>query len=197
MDMQYKQETNGDADGAQVLVGRIVDGEASSADYEAFEAMAGSTPPLWRILVQQHRDAALLARRVEQETVAACAVDVPPDGAARRGWGVALVGWAALLVAALTLWVVLPGRVSFETPAIVPADLSPDDHFDRYVDAPFVLGEMQPHVLQVEEMSDGRMAIRYLRRIEEVVFVDSADDVPVNDRGNLTADPAVLRGEQP
>jgi len=56
--------------------------------------------------------------------------------------------------------------------------------------------EMPPTMLEVQVLSDGRKAVRYIRRIDEVVFLPPDEDVPVDDTGNLTKPPSELRGEE-
>ena len=63
--------------------------------------------------------------------------------------------------------------------------------------APYVLGEWQPSVLEVESLSDGRVVVRFLRRIEEVAFLDPSRALPVDANGELTADLGLLRSSEP
>jgi hypothetical protein len=48
----------------------------------------------------------------------------------------------------------------------------------------------------VQVLPDGRKAVRYIRRIEEVLFLPPDQDVPVDDDGILTKPPSELRGEE-
>jgi hypothetical protein len=77
------------------------------------------------------------------------------------------------------------------------ASLSPEEHYARYRSAPYVLGEMPPEVLQVDEMTDGRVAVHFMRRIEEVAFLDPTQPLPVDENGELTRDPIRLRTSEP
>ncbi len=83
-------------------------------------------------------------------------------------------------------------------PTIIEArDISPEEHYRHYMSAPYVLGDMQPQVLEVEELSDGRVAVHFVRRIEEVAFLDPNRELPVDDSGELTSDPTRLRDSEP
>ena len=67
---------------------------------------------------------------------------------------------------------------------VAPAStVSPEEHYQSYLSAPYVLGDMNPEVLEVQEMSDGRVAVHFVRRIEEVAFLDPQGELPVDDSG--------------
>ena len=48
----------------EILIGRIVDHEATPQELERFEHMADDRPPLWRTLARQQISTGLLADRV-------------------------------------------------------------------------------------------------------------------------------------
>jgi hypothetical protein len=52
---------------------------------------------------------------------------------------------------------------------------------------------MEPEIVEVEPLSDDRVAIRFIRRIEEVAFLDPTRPLPVEPDGTLTRDPKRLR----
>ena len=53
--------------------------------------------------------------------------------------------------------------------------------------------DLQPVVVDTELLSDGRVAVHFIRRIEEVAFLDPSQELPVNEAGELVKDPATLR----
>ena len=70
-------------------------------------------------------------------------------------------------------------------------------HYARYREAPYVIGEMQPVVMEVEPLSDGRIAVHFVRRIEEVALLDPTAQLPVDENGELTRDLTTLRESEP
>lgn len=71
--------------------------------------------------------------------------------------------------------------------------LSPQQHYRAYLGAPFVVGELDPILLEVEERPDGQLEIRFLRRIEEVLRISPGEDLPMDSDGRFREDPAELR----
>lgn len=205
-----RNESVGESD---VLIGRLIDGEASQHDAARFERMAEANPRLWRALALRQQDMATIASHVERQLHQAERIDLPEDAAGgedsgprrrRFPWFVAFSGWAAV-IAIVAGWSLLqqrqlPSALTHIVPAAtngqVSPPMSPDEHLREYLSAPFVLGEMAPTLLEVEELSDGRTAIRFLRRIEEVAFVKPGDRLPVNENGDLNVPPSELRDRQ-
>lgn len=105
-------------DQLDLLVSRIVDGEASEADWTTFAALAERHPLAWKVLAQSQRDNAALSLTVNVALHAADRVDLPsPDAAqlwtARRAaparirtWSRlgAVSGWAAAAVIAFAAY---------------------------------------------------------------------------------------------
>ena len=184
----------------EVLLTRIVDGEAATTERERFERLAAVEPSLWRRLALKHQDASMLLAHVEPTLNAAERIELPDldlSSANRTSWWMAASGWAALITLAIT-WAVSNQMRGGDHPATngIPADtrginsLAPEEHLQQYLRAPFVLGEMQPTLLQVEPLPDGRYAMSYVRRIVEVSMFDSPEDVPASDEhGNLPSSP--------
>jgi hypothetical protein len=197
------------------LVGRMVDGEAGGDDHARFREMAEDDPQLWRRLAEAQETQRALVSGFEATIASALEADLPEARRARRGlrpgWLVATgIGWAAAVALGLG-WISSmssapprdPGVKHVDAELQVPAPLrDPDQLMAEYLAAPNVIGELEPIVLELEEMSDGRTAVRYMRRIEEVVFIDAGEEIPVqgdpaSDVGYLTEDPADLRGSGP
>ncbi|MCH8315374.1 MAG: hypothetical protein IIA64_05325, partial [Planctomycetes bacterium] len=66
-----------DAVEADVLIGRIIDLEATAEDQQRFEQLATADPSLWRALATRQQDMAVLAERVTEETSSANGVELP------------------------------------------------------------------------------------------------------------------------
>src|SRR5690606_30859566 len=106
-----------------VLIGRVVDGEATGADWAALEAAAQGDPGVWRDLALAQRDHAALAGAVGAAVGVAARVDLPIGGGSAGGgappagrigaWG----GWAAAAAVALA-WggTAGPLRIGVEVP---------------------------------------------------------------------------------
>src|SRR5688572_21853643 len=109
-----------------VLIGRIVDGEASPAQRQHFESLASVDSALWRRLALRQQDMAMLAVHVEPALNAAEKIELPVAAAggvagpaadastdpaaaplllsaAKGPWWMAVSGWAALIALA-TAW---------------------------------------------------------------------------------------------
>lgn len=180
---QYDEELRPD-----VLISRMIDGIAGTDDREAFERMATVQPELWRELALRQEDAVRLSADVEpilEQLEGVCAPIESAGNARRHRWltmPVALSGWAAMIIVGLT-WAItammhanqkpVMGEIVSPRPTFLPYTFM--EHRARYEQAPWVLGEMQPSPLEWQELSDGRIALRFLRRSEEVVIVETAE----------------------
>ena len=191
---------------ADLLISRIIDGEAGGDDRRRFEHLAASEPTLWRQLALRQQDTVLLAEQVERVTAGAVRTELraPWLFPSRLGWTMALSGWAAVLIVALSWAMITLARQSTGglEPTIVYQpnglpQLTSEEHLERYLSAPYVLGPLSPVVTEAEELSDGRVALRFIRRIEEVAFLDPRAELPVDETGELTSDPARLRRSEP
>jgi hypothetical protein len=184
----------------EILIGRIVDHEATPQELERFAHMADDRLPLWRTLARQQISMGLLAEGVLDETAAAEAVEVAQP--TRREWSiVALSGWAAVLVLGVWWAVVAPKH---DTPRRPPqldrvvgtapqSPTRPDDHLREYLAAPFVIGVHDPIVLETEPLESGRHRVYFMRRIEEYVDIDTPPDAVIDQKGQFKIAPAELR----
>lgn len=227
------QDSSGDssADVAlelDVLIGRIVDGEASEHSRRRFETLAMRDADLWRRLALRQQDMAMLAVHVEPALNKAEAIELPvagsetpamvfpgghgrPDrnvapatigaGASRWPWWLAASGWAAVIalagVWASSIWsghanMRDGGANTLQTDARL-VSTTPEEHLQKYMQAPYVMGDMSPTLLQVDSLPDGRYAVSYLRRIVEVKYYDSPEQIPLDADGNLTDSPRDVR----
>jgi hypothetical protein len=189
---------------ADVLIGRIVDGEATPADREQFEQSAAANPSLWQTLAHRQQDMMVLSAKMDESTRFADHIDLPltlaPGAALRRPWLWAFSGWAALLVVGLFWGMSQRGHVDRasvdgERVSLPPIEMTPDDHLREYLKAPFVTGQFPASLTYTQELSDGRLAMSFIRRIEETVIVnpDQYPSIDMDDNGNLQQDPSELR----
>ena len=183
-----------------ILIGRLVDQETGEAAFTQFEEKAEQEPALWRQLARQQWDAGRLAHAVEYEIEATGHVTSHAGTGARTGgastWRSllpAVSGWAAALIICLS-WVSRDpdGTMRPETTVLHPVEQAVE-HYTKYLDAPFVLGDMTPEVVDTEVLTDGRIAVHFIRRIEEVTFLNPGQELPVDERGFLISDPRKLR----
>lgn len=166
------------------LMGRIVDREASSADFARFEEIAAADGDLWRSLALRQIDMAALGDCVTERLEAADRVEVTTRRRLRTGPSllIALTGWAAVLVVA-AWWAVAasgrpaPGPVELERAAGADGapvrKLTAQEHYAKYLESASVVGELDPILLSTEPLDDGRYRIRFVRRIEEVSIIDA------------------------
>lgn len=194
-----------------ILIGRIIDGEAGAADRARFEELAGADPALWRQLAARQQDMLALTAALDDHLEPLNAIELPDQdggalggprdrGRAARLW--AVTGWAAVIALAATLAMTileseqanLQREMAAQPASRSAADrLRPEDHLKAYLRADYVLGELPPTLLEVQELPDGRQAALFLRRIHEVAFLDPKAEIPVDDEGNLTQKPEALR----
>ncbi|MHC4128343.1 MAG: hypothetical protein ACYSUA_09275 [Planctomycetota bacterium] len=190
---------------ADTLIGRIIDREATPRDCEAFEHMASVDPILWRALALRHLDMAMLSDRIGRHTDAADRVELRPRWPRRPALNllVTLSGWAAVFVVGLWWAVVVAGRGEADPadaavraaadPTAAVGGLTAAEHYRKYLEADFVLGELDPILLETEPLPDGRYRLRFIRRIEEYVTIDAPPSEAIDETGDLTVDPAELR----
>ena len=193
------------AGAADVLISRMIDGEASAADRERFEASADGNPVLWRDLALHLIDARQLEQEFDAAVAPAVAVELPRAGVARGSGPVwrtlAGLGWAAALILAVA-WAALPrdrGLVGSDArPALSPVEaLTPGEHLQRYLaTSPLVIEELPPTLLQVTPLPEGGKQVNYLRRIEESGYLEPGEELSVNELGHLLS-PLPTRGGAP
>lgn len=149
-----------------VLIGRVVDGEASTSDWDSLERIAGTDASVWERLGRAQRTHARLERDVEDAIAIAELIDLPSEGsiathgfhARLRQWG----GWAAAAVLGVA-WVSVSGITGAPKPggqiaSIVPEvqDLSPDELLSQYMNkgqaTGRVMGEMAPMLVDARDL---------------------------------------------
>ncbi len=177
-----------DAVEADVLIGRIIDLEATGEDQQRFEQLAAADPSLWRALATRQQDMAVLAERVTEETSSANGVELPVVSPRRHiAWALAYTGWAAVLVIG-AVWAILPGQEP------IPVGVqTADEHFEEYRRAPFVQVELDPILLDWERIDDEWIRIYIMRRIEETIVTRRPLEELRDEDGKLTVSPVELR----
>lgn len=159
-----------------VLIGRVVDGEASSADWEALERIALSEPGVWERLGRAQRVHARLEREVEDAIAIAELSELPRMHVASyslssrirqyAGWAVAAVIGVAFLG---TMGVIKTDRVGpvGNAASFGPASWTADEALERYLnkgkEQGVVVDEMPAKLVDARVSVDGRT--------KEVIFV--------------------------
>lgn len=157
-----------------VLIGRVVDGEASASDWEALERIAQSEPGVWERLGRAQRVHARLEREVEDAIAIAELTELPHGHLASysvtsrvrqyAGWAVA----AVLAVAFLgTLGVIKSGPNSGNTARLGLPDWTADQALQQYLDKGkaqgVVVEELPAKLFDARILDDGHT--------KEVVFI--------------------------
>ncbi|MEQ8768925.1 MAG: hypothetical protein RIB60_00295 [Phycisphaerales bacterium] len=174
-----------------VLITRVVDGEASSADWKTLAGLAATDQRVWAELAEQQQAHDELCRAVEIATAPADSVELSdlddhlsaPNSMERRlravgTWG----GWAAAAAVAL-LWTTglnptepMAGDMG-EQAGLVRIGDSPEDAFDRYLAAGradgTVVAEIPDRVVRsVRPLESGQVEVTYVRQVIERRTVD-------------------------
>lgn len=184
-----------------ILITRVLDGEATPEDWAAFRAMAARDQSVWAELADAQQDRAELAGALAEAIAIADRVDAPVEIHASERFnsrlriGVAWAGWAAaamLALGAFTGRLGLPGpampSASTQEAGLVPID-SPEEalqlYFDKGQESGLVLGEMPDRVLlSSEPLADGSgFTVVYLRQIVERQRVPDLFQLGVNEAG--------------
>lgn len=189
-----------------ILIGRVIDAEASPADWGELEALAATDPAVWTRLATAQREHARLERTVDDALTVAELVDAPdPTRYTPSRWTEISVrwraysGWAAAAVIAL-VWASVSGVLPSNAPRHdstqlggLPVGLGADDIFQRYVDSGRregrVLGELPMVMVESRPLASGAGAeVIYLRQILERVEVRGVYEVGANEHG----EPAIM-----
>ena len=98
---------------AEMLISKMIDGQAGTEDWQEFTALASGTPELWRELAEAQRQQTLLVDAVADATSGATAIELPVLSDAEVAFAplaplqhrvAAFVGWAVAAVLAVALW---------------------------------------------------------------------------------------------
>lgn len=210
-------ETNDNTIDRDLLMSRVIDGEATSADWRAFRELAQRDASVWGELgeMQAHDDA--LSQAVRTVTDAALDVELPTyvdDEPLRSRFAVA-GQWGGWLAAACMALVVFTGvRPGSSAPGVggsqpqtagvasslgeLLGKLSPDERFDAYVKAGKARGDVvyapsEPAVLETRPTGSGELEVIVVRQIVERRRVQDVYASSVDDAGRTVVLPARVR----
>lgn len=194
---------------ADRLMTRLIDGECAAADRGRFEQLAADDPSLWRELALRQIHAAQLCAEASPIINRLSETPLPNGGFCAAGASAAQdtrgravrsgsppflrvaawTGWAATLVFA-AVWTTLAINRPVNETGVRPANETPSvssasELWNDYLAMPHVQGELEPIVLETIERPDGRIELRYLRRVEEVQTFGSIEEVPRNERDGV------------
>lgn len=197
-----------------ILITRVLDGEATPEDWAAFRAMAALDQAVWADLADAQQDRADLASAVAEAIAVADSVEAPVQRHAgerlhaRFRTGAAWLGWVAAATVAVAgftgnLGTPLPGSTvgGTQQAGLFPIS-SPEDAMKLYLDkgqeAGSVIGELPDRVLlSSAPVADGDgYTVVFLRQIVERQRVDTLYQFGENEVGQTVAVPFVPRTEK-
>ncbi len=180
-----------------ILITRVLDGEATPEDWAAFRAMAARDPAVWADLADAQQDRAELASALAEAIAVADLVEAPIEihvGErlhARIKTGMAWVGWVAaamLAIGAINNQPTGQGGLDAQQAGLFPVH-SAEDAAQLYLDkgqaAGSVLCEVPERVLlRSEQLADGSgFRVIYLRQFIECQQVEDLYRMGRNDAG--------------
>lgn len=184
-----------------VLISRVIDGEASPEDWRELRALARVDQALWGDLATAQEHATLLrsalGAEIERASVALPGHHASPAGQRVIRWG----GWAVAAMVAIAFVAVRhdgapaePGQMS-AGPGVpiqhVSAPMTPDEALDAYIREGRATGRVldsNPRIVVIESQVDpsGRgVEVIYLRQIMERTVVEDVYRVLETDAGGL------------
>jgi anti-sigma factor RsiW len=170
--MSYENKSDSD-----LLISRVVDGEASQADWNAFRAMAEREPSLWRDLAECQRDHVDLSACVHAAIRVADGVEAPVQEELGRRlsertrvlatWG----GWAAAAAVAL-VWAtgmnLRPAPSVMNTGSLVDlSKVQPESVINQFVEQ----GRLTPQDLYREYLDRGQERGTVVAEVPDRVLV--------------------------
>lgn len=188
---------------ADILISRVIDGEASRAEYDELRELAAVSPSVWRDLAESQHLARSAEAEFERVAQVAEGVEAPVEEhrslAIHRRFARAMAvgGWVA--AAAITLaWTIgggpdtsiqtLPGSTASVEAGLVPVSTA-SAALDRYLELGKkegqVLGEMPTGVvLERQPSPDGRgYEVIFLRQIVERAVVEDVYELARSEGG--------------
>ncbi|MEO1583431.1 MAG: hypothetical protein AAFR96_02530 [Planctomycetota bacterium] len=197
-----------DRDRHDVLIARVVDGNATSEDWRELRAIASHDQSIWAEIAEQQDLKRELDGAVEDAVSVAERVELPmhehASVAPRRRLRLALTGGGWVAAAGLLLAFTVGVRGGVQTPALLsngPSDgqrtvsagipspiTSAGEALAKYMElgrqSGEVIGELPTSlVLERTPTDDGRYKVVYLRQIVEQTFVDDVYQTATDDTG--------------
>lgn len=181
-----------DPDRIDILIGRVVDSEASASDWRELELLADADPQLWGRLARAQRAHARLTDAVEDELAITELVDLPAPEPIRLTFADRMQRWSGwALAAALCLAWLLSRQAPPVNPAgsmqagfgtaqpVFVSNTTPDQAWINYVEtaqlADSFVTELPPIVVSNTPLAGGGQEIFFVRRsLERVTLTDVA-----------------------
>jgi hypothetical protein len=189
-----------------LLISRVIDGRASTSDWDRFRALAANEPGVWTELAHTQEQHEMVRDEVNALVRLADRVELPggiidEEGTRRRlsfvsKWG----GWA-IAAALLVVWslgmpnVSTPGGTQIAgIPGIGLNEAEPEQAFERYLESGQksgqVIAEMPEQVVvETKPLPDGTIEVIYLRQVIERRVIDHAYRMLQDETGNAVPVP--------
>lgn len=185
-----------------LLISRVIDGRASTSDWDRFRALAANEPEIWCELATTHEQHDSVRDELMCELAIADRVELPggiidETGTRQRmsfasKWG----GWA-VAAALLVVWSIgMPSNFGTTQPGFIAGlpgvglqDAEPEQAFEQYLHAGQrsgqVIAEMPEQVVvETTPLPDGTIEVLYLRQVIERRVIDQAYRVMRDESGN-------------
>lgn len=175
------------------LFGRVLDGEAHSADLDRFRMMLADDAAHWDAFSRQYRDHQALSSAVNRMIGAADRIELPQgDRTApipiERGrssrWQqfVGASGWAAAIILFVFVLAIPRGSAPAPQPTLRA-------EYAAHVDDVRPAGrELDPVVLNVQRRPDGRWEVTVIRRPVEIILLDDWQEAWIDNGGKRNPD---------
>ena len=188
-----------------LLISRVIDGRASTEDWDRFRALAANEPAIWCELAETQQSHEMVRDELMLELTAADRVELPggviDDASTKRRMSIASKwgGWA-IAAALLVAWSLGMPRADEGTtgtnpqtagllPVIGLSDAEPEQAFNQYMTAGQKAGRVIAEVpnqviVETTPMPDGSIEVLYLRQVIERKVMDSAYRIIHDEAGN-------------
>lgn len=169
----------------EIVLGRVVDGESTDADWHELEKLSLRDPFVWKRLAEARRDNDALCAAFTREVAPVAERVEAPEPYARashemrirlRSW----TGWAAAACLAAA-WAGLAGVLPRGGGSTVPAqtaalvELTPEQALQTYLEKGQeqgrVITQLPKEVMEVRRASDDELVVVFTRSIVEMVVV--------------------------
>lgn len=210
-------------DDLDLLITRLIDGDATDEDWNQFRARAAGDIEPWRRLAEDQQVCVALREGFEAVAARALAVELPGSAAgsaaaphppvetgemlrratpapASISWG-RYVGWAAAVLIGLswagTSWRNGSGQTGPQAEGnssdlIQSVAYDYDQHYAAYLQAPYVVRELDPVLLSSRRTENG-LEVTFLRQIAERRYVKGFYEPAWDEQSN----PVLRRGDEP
>ncbi len=194
-----------------ILITRVVDNEATDADWSRLQELGAKDAAVWRRLAEEQQMHAMLCTAARPLLASSDEVETPlvRTTASRSPWSLRIgagLGWAAAAALAL-MWYVAPGSSptpvnatdsvvdtrQVEQPVGNLTDVAlrgdADDLYSRYLDVGLqegrVVGQLPSRMVEVQRAPDGQgYVVLYVRPILERQRVNDLYKFGVDEQGN-------------